>query len=124
MLAVHAWKADRVCSELGGRELVLCGQVSELAGVRRELIGMRVRRHVVRYDVHARHFVLLLPLHATILKPDLDLSLRQAQGMGNLDAPAPREVTIEVELFLELQGLIPRVRSPLTFSFAIGIYGT
>ena len=29
-------------------------------------------------------FVLLFPFHATILEPDLDLSLRQTKGMGDL----------------------------------------
>lgn len=102
LLAVHPGKTDSVCSELGGRELVLCGQVSELAWVRRKLVRVSVRRHVVRYDVHARHLVFFLPLHPPVLKPDLDLTFRQAKGMGNLDTTPPRQVAVEMKLLFQL----------------------
>ena len=43
--------------------------------------------HLVhRHRVHARHLVLLLPLHSPVLEPDLDLSLSQAEGVGNLNS--------------------------------------
>ena len=46
--------------------------------------------HLVHgHRVHGGHLVLLLPLHPPVLEPDLDLPLRQAQGVGNLD-PAGR----------------------------------
>ena len=57
-------------------------------------------------------FVLLLPLHAAVLEPDLDLALREAQRVRDLDAPPPREVAVEVELLLQLQGLVARVGLP------------
>ena len=42
--------------------------------------------HLVhRHRVHARHLVLLLPLHSPVLEPDLDLPLRQAKRMSDLD---------------------------------------
>ena len=42
--------------------------------------------HLVhRHRVHARHLVLLLPLHPPVLEPDLDLPLRQAERVRNLD---------------------------------------
>ena len=42
--------------------------------------------HLVHgHGVHARHLVLLLPLHPTVLEPDLDLPLRQAKRMSDLD---------------------------------------
>ena len=42
--------------------------------------------HLVhRHRVHARHLVLLLPLHPPVLEPDLDLTLRQAERVRNLD---------------------------------------
>ena len=42
--------------------------------------------HLVhRHRVHARHLVLLLPLHPAVLEPDLDLPLRQAERVRNLD---------------------------------------
>ena len=43
--------------------------------------------HLVhRHGVHAGHLVLLLPLHPSVLEPDLDLSLSQAEGVGNLNS--------------------------------------
>ena len=42
--------------------------------------------HLVhRHRVHARHLVLLLPLHPPGLEPDLDLTLRQAERVRDLD---------------------------------------
>lgn len=111
-----------MCSELGGRELVLCGQVSELAGVGRELVRVPVRRHVVRHDVHARHLVLLLPLHTPILEPDLYLTFRQTESMRDLNATPPCQIAIEVKLFLQLQRLIPGVRGPLSFRLTVRIH--
>ena len=111
-----------MCSELGGRELVLCGQVCELAWVGRELVRVAVRRHVVRYNVHARHLVLLFPLHPPILEPDLDLPLREAEGVRDLDPTPPGQVSVEVELLLELQRLVPGVGCPLPFHLAVRVH--
>ena len=44
--------------------------------------------------------------------------------MCDLDASSPREVAIEVKFLLELEGLVPRVRCPLTFCLTIRVYGT
>ena len=62
--------------------------------------------------VHALQLVVLLPLHPAVLKPDFDLSLWEAEGMGDLDPPPAGQVPVEVELLLQLQGLVPGVRSP------------
>jgi len=51
-------------------------------------------------------FLPLLLLHATILKPDLDLRLVQTERRRDLDAASSRQVAIEVELFLELGQLL------------------
>lgn len=56
--------------------------------------------------------LLLLPLHAPVLKPDLDVALGEAQGQRQLDAPRPGDVAVEQKLLLELQQLCARVRSP------------
>ena len=66
---------------------------------------------------HALELVVFLPLHPPVLEPDLDLPLREAEGMGDLDPPSARQVPVEVKLFLQLQGLVPGVRSsrPLPF---------
>lgn len=113
-----------MCSELSGRELVLCGQVGKLAGVGRELVRVPVRRHVVRHDVHARHLVLLLPLHTPILEPDLYLTFREAEGMRDLNATPPCQITVEVELLLQLQRLVPGVRGSLPLRLAVRVHGT
>jgi len=59
-----------------------------------------------------RQAVILFPLHAPVLEPDFDLSLGEAELMGDLDASAPREVPVVVELFLQFQGLVSGVRRP------------
>ena len=53
---------------------------------------------------------LLLQFHAPVLEPNLDLALRQAQGVGDFDPPPPRQVVVKVELFLQFQRLVARVR--------------
>ena len=53
--------------------------------------------------------MLLLPLHPPVLEPDLDLPLRQAEGMGDLYPPPPSQIAIEVEFLLQLQGLVAGV---------------
>ncbi len=76
--------------------------------------------HLVHgHGVHARHLVLLLPLHAAVLEPDLDLPLCQAESMGDLYPPPSSQVAVEVELLLQLQGLVPGVGRPLAFGFTV-----
>jgi len=53
---------------------------------------------------------LLLLLHAAVLKPDLDLSLGEVERDGEFDAASARQVTTVVELLLELECLVTRVR--------------
>ena len=55
---------------------------------------------------------LLLQLHPPVLEPDLDLSLRQAEGVRHFYPPPPRQVVVRVELLLQFKGLVPRVRLP------------
>lgn len=52
---------------------------------------------------------LLLELHASILKPNFDLTLRQAKGVSDFDPPPPRQVVIKVKLFLQFERLVARV---------------
>ena len=73
--------------------------------------------HLVHgHRVHAGHLVLLLPLHAPVLEPDLDLPLGQAQRVGDLDPSPAGQVSVEVELLLELQGLVAGVRLAATLA--------
>ena len=76
--------------------------------------------HLVHgHSVHGGHFVLFLPLHASVLEPDLNLSLCEAEGVCDLNSPASRQVTVEMELLLQLQSLVPGVGGALSFGFAI-----
>ena len=65
---------------------------------------------------------LLLGLHAAVLEPDLDLSLGEAERVRDLDAPLAREVAVELELLLEFESLVARVR--LTAATSLRRVGT
>lgn len=64
----------------------------------------------------AGSFILFFPLHAPVLEPDFDLSLRETQSVGDLNASPPRQVAVVVKLLLQLQGLIPGVGLSAAFS--------
>lgn len=49
----------------------------------------RGRGSVGRSHLGVGKFVVFLPLHSPVLKPDLDLALRQAERVGDLDAAPP-----------------------------------
>ena len=90
--------------------------------------GLQVRMVLVRergvhlvhgHRVHRRHLVLLLPLHPAVLEPDLDLALGEAERMRDLDSPSSGQVAVEVELLLQLEGLITGVGGALSLRFAV-----
>ena len=61
-------------------------------------------------DFHLFDLLLFfLLLHSSILEPNLDLSLCQAERVRHLDAPPTRQISVEVELFFQLQRLVSRV---------------
>ena len=96
---------------LGVVHVLQAGELVHAHGlqVRVVLVGER-RVHLVHgHGVHRGHLVLLLPLHPPVLEPDLDLPLRQAQRVRDLDPPPPGQVAVEVELLFQLQGLITSV---------------
>jgi len=74
--------------------------------------GNRHRSAGARRRLEVRHVVLLFPLHAPVLEPDLDLALAEVQHVRDLDPAAPRQVAVEVELFLQFERLVSRVRGP------------
>lgn len=59
------------------------------------------------HSPHRHHFVLvvLLALHAAVLKPDLNLPIAEFQQRGHLQSPRATQVRAEVELLLQLQQL-------------------
>jgi hypothetical protein len=52
------------------------------------------------------------------------MALGQAERVRDLDAAPPGEVAIEVELLLELEGLVPGVRGPLALRLAVRVHRT
>lgn len=44
--------------------------------------------------------------------------------MRDLDTTPPRQIAIEVELLLQLQGLVPGVRGPLSLRLAVRVHRT
>ncbi len=84
-------------------------------GVRR-LLSLRSGRGVVQPVAAVQlRLVLLRPLHPPVLEPDLDLALSQAECVCNLDPAPAGQVAVEVELLLQLQGLVARVRLAAAF---------
>ena len=69
-----------------------------------------------RLGGRVRQTVVLLPLHAPVLEPDLDLSLGEAQLVCHLDAPTPGEVAVVVKLLFQFQRLVSRVGGPCPLS--------
>lgn len=65
---------------------------------------------------------LLLQLHTSVLEPDFDLAFGQAERVRHLDPPPPGQVVVRVELFLQLQRLVPRVRLSTSSAEAIGTW--
>lgn len=49
-----------------------------------------------------RRFVLFLPFHPSVLKPNFYLTFSQTKGVCNLDTPPSCKVTVEVKLLLQL----------------------
>lgn len=62
----------------------------------------------VLFRVHPPHpllVLLFLPFHASVLEPDLDVALGEAEGDGQLHTPRSGDVLVEQELLLQLQQL-------------------
>ena len=124
-LLVNAISIELRLGRLGVVHVLQAGELVHAHGlqVRVVLVGER-RVHLVHgHGVHRGHLVLLLPLHPPVLEPDLDLPLRQAQRVRDLDPSPPGQVAVEVELLLQLQGLITGVGRPLPLGLAVLIHG-
>lgn len=74
-------------------------RVGAAAAVGRRRGRHRRRRHRRTVDVHAG--VLLFPLGASVLEPDLHLRLRQTQRQRQVEALAHRQVSRRLELVLQ-----------------------
>ncbi len=54
-------------------------------------------------------FVIFLPFHPPVLKPDFDLPFGETKSVGNLNPPPPGQVPVKMKLLFELQNLLPGV---------------
>lgn len=54
-------------------------------------------------------FVIFLPFHPSVLKPDFDLPLGETKSVGNLNPPPPGQIPVKMKLLLQLQNLLPGV---------------
>ena len=51
----------------------------------------------------------LLELHSSVLEPDFDLSLGEAEGVSHFDPSSASQVVVGVELLLQLECLVASV---------------
>lgn len=65
-------------------------------------------------------FVVLFPFHAPILEPDFNLAFGQTQTVSDFDAPASRQVSIEMEFLFQFEDLVAGVGRPLSLRFHSG----
>lgn len=107
-----------------------CGGTGERVGMGVGAVSLcfprragRGRGRVGRSHLGVGKLVVFLPLHSPVLKPDLDLALRQAERVGDLDAAPPGQVAVKVEFFLQLQDLLPGVGGSRALGLASVITG-
>ena len=62
-----------------------------------------------RSALRVGQFVIFLPFHPSVLKPDFDLPLGQTKSVGDLDPPPPGQIPVKMKLLLQLQDLLPGV---------------
>ena len=55
--------------------------------------------------------MILLPLHPSVLKPNLHLTLGETHRVGYLHTPASGQIAVKVEFFFELECLLAGVGS-------------
>lgn len=67
--------------------------------------------------------MVFFPFHAPVLEPNLDLALREAERVGDLHPPAPRQVAVVVKFFLQLQDLLASVGGPRALGLPAGVIG-
>ncbi|GFU43279.1 hypothetical protein NPIL_11951 [Nephila pilipes] len=104
-------------------ESELTVEVVSVVVMRVVMVWVMIRHHLGYLRRHrGGQLVLLLPLHPPILKPDLDLSLREAEGMSDFDPPPARQVPVEMEFLLQFEGLVPGIGRPLSLCLAHSVH--
>lgn len=74
--------------------------------------GPSRRRHA-----HAFQLIIFFPLHSPVLEPDFNLSLGEAKSMCYFNPSSAGQIAVEMELLLQLQGLVARVGRSGPFAF-------
>lgn len=77
---------------------------------RRSILTRRDGVLGIHFQAAVAELAILLRLHPPILEPDFNLTLGQAQCLRYLDTPSSGQVSIKMELLLELQSLETGVR--------------
>lgn len=67
--------------------------------------------------------MVFFPLHASVLEPNLDLALGEAERVGDLHPPAPGQVAVVVKFLLQLQDLLASVGCPRALGLPAGVIG-
>lgn len=76
-----------------------------------------------RADLGVGQLVVFFPLHSPVLEPNLNLAFREAESVGDLHPPAPRQVAVVVKFFLQLQDLLASVGGPRALGLPAGVIG-
>ena len=85
------------------------------------LFGLLRHNGRSRFDgLRVGELMIFLPFHASVLEPDFDLSLGEAEGVGDLDPTATRQISIEVKFLLQFQRLVTSVRLTTALPVCIG----
>lgn len=55
-------------------------------------------------------FVVFLPFHSSVLKPNFDLPLRETKSVCDLNPSPPSQIPVKMKFLLKLQNLLSGVR--------------
>ena len=93
---------------LGVVHVLQAGELVHAHGLQVRVVLVRERRvHLVHgHRVHRGHLVLLLPLHPPVLEPDLDLPLRQAERVRNLDPVLAISISFQLLTVFKISGIL------------------
>lgn len=66
-------------------------------------------------------FVVFLPFHPSVLKPNFDLPFGETKRVGDLNPPPPGQIPVKMKLLLKLQNLLTSVRCPGPLGLGSGV---
>lgn len=74
-----------------------------------------------RSALRVGQFVVFLPFHPSVLKPNFDLPFGETERVGDLNPPPPGQIPVKMKLLLKLQDLLTSVRCPGPFGLGSGV---